>query len=228
MDENYAKILLNKVRKDYNQIAEEFSITRNRIWEETKPLFDLIEKGDKVLDLGCGNGRYFKVIKEKGALYFGTDISEKLLEIARNRYPEADFQKIDGLSLPYPDGFFDKVYAIAVLHHIPSFLLRLKFLKEVKRVIKDNGVLVLTIWRPRKRELCLILKYTILKIIGKSKLDFKDAFVPWKNKIKRYYHFFSERELKNLIEKSGFKVLEIGILRDKKTKRANIYAKAKK
>jgi ubiquinone/menaquinone biosynthesis C-methylase UbiE len=57
MDKNYAKYLLEKIRKDYNLIADDFSNTRNFISEDIIILSKYTKEGDKVLDLGCGNGR---------------------------------------------------------------------------------------------------------------------------------------------------------------------------
>lgn len=230
MNRKYAEYLLEKTKEDYNRIAEEFSRTRSRVWEEIRFLFDdwLVE-GDKVLDLGCGNGRFFEVLKDKNVDYIGIDSSEKLIKIARKRYPQAKFQVADALNLLPPNNYFNKVFSIAVLHHIPSEEFRLKFLKEAKRALKQDGLLILTVWKFRtKKELPLIFKYTILRLIGKSKLDFRDIFEPWGKKIKRYYHCFSKKELINLVKKAGFKVLERGLIRNERGNRNNIYLVAKK
>lgn len=184
--------------------------------------------GDKVLDSGCANGRFFEVIKNKEAEYFGVDISEQLIDIAKKNYPEAKFQVADSLKLPFPDSLFDKVYSMSVLHHIPSKNLQLQYLKEIKRVLKTEGLLVLRVWDfwQRKLPLLLILKYAFLKIIGRSKLDFKDVFLPWKDSrggilAQRYFHCFTKREIKNLAKEAGFKIKKSW--RSGKGQRANIY-----
>ena len=211
-------------------IAEDFSRTRKKMWPEIKFLVDdYVRAEEKILDLGCGNGRLFEFLKDKNVDYFGVDFSEKLIEIAKKRFPEAKFQVADALNLPFSENTFDKVYSIAVLHQIPSQNFRLKFLKEAKRVLKPNGLLILTVWRfHQPKEIFLLLKYTILKIIGKSKLDFKDIFEPWGKKIKRYYHCFSKKELVKLIEKVNLKVIEVGLVKNEKGNRQNIYVIAQK
>ena len=217
--------MLEKTRQDYNLIAEDFSSKREEIWEETRFLFDnYLTAGEKVLDLGCGHGRYFPLFKEKSVDYFGIDNSEKLIQIAKAAYPEGKFQVAEALNLPFLDSFFDKVYSVAVLHHIPSEEFRVQFLKETKRVLKPGGLLILTVWKfHQPKELYLLVKYTILKLIGQSKLDFKDIFEPWGKKIKRYYHCFSQKELKNLIQKSNFKIKKIGVVKNQKGNRQNFY-----
>jgi len=212
------------VRDDYNLISEDFSRTRQNPWPETKFLFDNIKRGNKILDLGCGNGRFYQFLKDKDIDYIGIDSSLRLIEKAKERYPDVDFRAADALNLPFSDNSFDKVFSIAVLHHIPSKEFRLKFLREAKRVLKNKGTLILTVWKlRRKEEWLLFFKYTFLKLIDKSKLDFKDILKPWGNKTLRYYHWFSERELIKLVKKEGFKIKEVGIVKNKKGNRQNIY-----
>ena len=225
----FAKFILEKTRENYNLIAKEFSATRREIWEELNFLFEDLKEGEKVLDLGCGNGRWYKVFKEKKADYFGLDNSEKLIEIAKENFPDAKFFIGDALNLPFQDNFFDKVYSIALFHHIPSDDFRIKVLEEAKRVLKPGGILILTCWKiHRLKEILAFLKYTFLKIIGRSKLDFKDIFLPWGKKTLRYYHCFSKRELENLVKKAGFEILESGVVKNKRGNRQNYYLICKK
>jgi tRNA (uracil-5-)-methyltransferase TRM9 len=230
MDKEHSEYLLNKTKEDYNLIAEDFSSKREKVWEEIEFLFnDYLKQGEKILDLGCGNGRYFPFFKKKGVDYFGIDFSEKLIKIAKNKHPEVNFQKGDALNLPFPENFFDKIYSIATLHHIPSEELRIQFLKEVKRALKGEGFLILTVWKfHQQQEINLLFKYTILKLFGKSKLDWKDILEPWGKKIKRYYHWFSKKELKDLLKKVDLIIEKIGTTKNQRGNRQNIYVIAKK
>jgi ubiquinone/menaquinone biosynthesis C-methylase UbiE len=229
MDLELAKSILEQTKQNYNLIAKEFSSTRKEIWEELLFLFEDLKEGEKVLDLGCGNGRWYQVFKEKRVDYFGVDNSEKLIEIAKKTFPEAKFLVADALNLPFPDNFFDKVYSIAVLHHIPSEDFRIKFLKEVKRVLKEEGIFVLTCWKAHRfREIFALLKYTFLKLIKKSPLDFKDVFLSWGKKAKRYYHFFTKKELQSLIERVNFKILKLGVVKNREKDRKNFFVVCKK
>ncbi len=216
MDREYAEYLLEKTKNDYNKIAIPFTRSREFIPDDIKNLGEWAVPGERILDLGCGSGRFYKVLKDKSVDYFGIDFSEKLIEIAKRNYPGARFQVADVLNLPFPDNYFDKVYSISVLHQIPSKRFRTRSLKEIHRVLKPGGILILRVWNIFKRPNFwkLFLKYTILKVILKSKLDFLDVFIPWKDSegkivLERYFHCFNQSELKKIIKKTGFKVKKI-------------------
>jgi SAM-dependent methyltransferase len=224
MDKNYAKYLLEKTRDDYNAIAEGFSSTRRFVWRGLESLYYYATPGDKVLDLGCGNGRLLQIFKGININYTGVDNSEKLIESAKKIYPNTTFLVADALHLPFPSDYFDKIYSIAVLHHIPSEELRLKFLEEAKRVLRPQGLLILTVWDLwRGRGWKLNLKFGILKLLRMSKVDFGDVFVPWAQKYQRYVHCFMKGELINLAQKTGFKLKESGRLKMKEGGETNIF-----
>ena len=229
MKKERAEQLLKDITEYYNLKAGEFSRTRKDPWPEAKFLFDIINPGDSVLDLGCGNGRFFRFFNEKKADYIGADFSSELIEIAKKENPEGRFKKADALDVPFQENQFDKVYSIAVLHHIPSKGLRMTFLKETRRVLKPGGIFVLTCWKlPLKRTLSLNLKSLVMKIFGKKDMDKGDALVPWGKKAERYYHIFSKKELENLVETSGFEIQKSGVFKNKVGNRQNFYIIAKK
>lgn len=228
MDENFAKYLLEKVKRDYNLLAEDYDRKREYIPEDIKKLAEYAKEGDKVLDAGCGNGRLFKILKEKKVNYYGIDFSEKLIEISRKKFPEGKFEVGDCLNLPFPDNFFDKVFSISVLHHIPGEKFRIQYLKEAKRVLKKDGLLIMRVWDfwKRKEGIKIFLKHFFSKISGRSKLDFFDVFLPWKDSqgkilAERYFHCFRKRELENLVRKLNFEIIKCW--RGGEDPRTNIY-----
>ena len=211
MDKETAEYLLNKTCGDYNLIGGYFSSTRGFIWEDMKFLKKFISKGDRVLDLGCGNARLIKFFRSLKIdyNYTGVDCSAKLIKIAKKKYPGEKFFKANALSLPFKNDCFDKIFSIAVFHHIPSKELRAEFLEEAKRVLMPGGIFILMVWNLRQRRfLSYHLKYFFLRLIRKSKLDFKDIFYPWKGQdrkilTERYLHCFTKKE--SPLDKHKFK-----------------------
>ncbi|MDD3292536.1 MAG: class I SAM-dependent methyltransferase [Candidatus Pacebacteria bacterium] len=201
MDNDYAKYILDKTKKDYNNIALKYSQVRSKEWREMEFLFDRVDKNDKVLDLGCANGRFYPLFEKKEADYYGIDLSSNLIKIAKDKYPQARFSVGTGLEILFEDNFFDKIYSIAVLHHIPSEKLRKDFLKEINRVLKNKGLLILTVWNLKEKE---------SKGIKNEKLDQNDIFLSWYGADDCYFHIFDLYELENLVKEVGLKIIEKG------------------
>ncbi len=61
-------------------------------------------------------------------------------------------------------------------------------------------------WQKKKAK-WLILKYGLLKILGKSKLDFKDILMDWNEMEDCYFHCFTKNELRKLIKRAGFSAI---------------------
>jgi ubiquinone/menaquinone biosynthesis C-methylase UbiE len=104
--------------------------------------------GSNILELGCGTGELWKEcadrIPENWALTL-TDLSDGMLDAAwRNLIflkRGIKFEKVDAQSIPYSDKTFDVVIANHMLYHVPD---RKKALAEIRRVLKDDGVLFAT------------------------------------------------------------------------------------
>jgi len=228
MDLKYAKELIEKTKSDFNLIAESFSESRSCLWPELEELKKYIIDGQRILDSGCGNGRLIELFKNRKVDYVGVDFSEKLIEMAKNKYGDY-FKVADILILPFSDSYFDSIWSIAVIHHVPSKEMRLQALQELWRTLKKGGQIIMTCWNLYQPQyLKLLLKFTLRKVFKKSRLDFKDILVPWKDSgIERYYHVFTKRELEKLFVESGFKVEELKFLK-RNNKKTNILIIAKK
>lgn len=97
--------------------------------------------GKKVIELGCGLGKFSVLLARSGALVSASDISEGSVEVARRRAEEdgvadrIEFRVAAGEELPYEDGSFDLAFGKAVLHHIEPRRGGL----ELARVIRPGG-----------------------------------------------------------------------------------------
>ena len=229
MKKDYAKRILEETRENYNLISQDFSRTRNKFWDEMGFICKYVNDNEKILDLGCGNGRLYELFQDKSLDYYGIDFSEGLIEIAQKRYPGFKFQVADALNLPFPADFFDKVFSIAVLHHIPSRELRIKFLQEIKRVLNSEGLVILSVWNfNRFNKFKLIFDFLYYKFLKGKDIDFGDTFVPWSNKLLRYVHSFSKRELISLFNSAGFNILKIKKISRIKSRESNLLIIAEK
>ena len=173
---------------------------------------DYLKNGEKVLDLGCGSGRFYETMKNKKIDYIGVDNSQEFINIAIQKYPYLKFLPAEATDLHFEDESFDKIYAIALLHHIPSKDLRLKVFKEAKRVLKKEGLLILTAWYLYQKEMVRKLVEENEKKIAKRELDLEpgDILKNWEGAKDVYFHCFKKGEIEELAQESGFEVLKSG------------------
>jgi ubiquinone/menaquinone biosynthesis C-methylase UbiE len=208
MARNNAKKIMDDLRDDYNLVSSSFASSRDRMWPELKFLFDYAKEKEKVLDLGCGNGRFSQYLEKTD--YTGVDFSEGMISEAQKRFSGKRFLVGDALHLPFQENYFDKVYSIAMLHQIPSSEYRLQVLSEIKRVLKKEGEVFLTVWKMNGNE-------KIERFLEENEIFLKR---------KRYYYLFKEGELSSLLKEVGLSVLEESVVTQKE--RSNIYIIAKK
>ncbi len=99
-----------------------------------------------VLDIACGSGYGSHYLATKGAReVIGGDIDRKTIERNRKKY-ECDnlkFQEANGLSLIFADNYFDIVVSLETLEHFSENDQK-RYLKELKRVLKPGGLLILS------------------------------------------------------------------------------------
>ncbi|AWV97361.1 class I SAM-dependent methyltransferase [Arcticibacterium luteifluviistationis] len=123
-----------------------------------------INADDKVLDFGCGTATLCELLlaKHKVAVMVGLDVDPRILEIAKKKsIPGLTLKAFDGETIPFQDQYFDKVISSWVFHHLTTAE-KLSAFKELKRVLKPDGVFVLADWgkasNPVQRILFFILQ----------------------------------------------------------------------
>jgi len=90
--------------------------------------------GEKILDLGCGDGQLTFRLAETGAEVVGVDASPAMVEAARTR--GVDAQQAAAEKLPFPAGTFDAVFSNAALHWVRG---QDEMMREVRRVLRRDG-----------------------------------------------------------------------------------------
>ncbi|OGV38654.1 MAG: hypothetical protein A2020_03780 [Lentisphaerae bacterium GWF2_45_14] len=97
-----------------------------------------------ILDIGCGYGRILRELDAEGYKNLsGTDISPKMLELARNDFPNASLKVIDNETLPFESDSFDALVMLAVLTCIITDVEQERLMSEAKRVLRPGGIIYL-------------------------------------------------------------------------------------
>ena len=94
---------------------------------------------DSVLDVGCGNGTLLSKIAEKHTIQgFGVDLSPRMIQHAKARFPQFAFVVSGCECIPFADHSMDIVTVCTAYHHFPDVD---AFVREAKRLLKPNGAL---------------------------------------------------------------------------------------
>jgi ubiquinone/menaquinone biosynthesis C-methylase UbiE len=99
-------------------------------------------KNKVVLDIPCGIGWGSSLLKGYKELW-GIDISPEIIEEAKQRYSNIRFKTGNMTSIDFSNNYFDVVICLEGFEHI-TFLEGQKFLSEIKRILKNDGLLILT------------------------------------------------------------------------------------
>ena len=157
MNKKKALQIIRETRQNYNVIAKEWNVSRQSPSGIKMAQIRQLKKDMTVLDVGCGNGFLAPLVMARGANYVGLDLSEKLIAIAKKKYKKeiqagAKFLIGDMVSrLSFRNETFDRIFSFAAFHHIPSNELRLKALREMFRVLKKKGQVVIIVWNLRNK-----------------------------------------------------------------------------
>jgi ubiquinone/menaquinone biosynthesis C-methylase UbiE len=109
-----------------------------------------VERGTRVLDMGCGAGRFCRIAADRGARISGIDATAAFVQIARERIPAGEFRVGDMEHVPWPDNSFD------VITGFNSFIFAADIsgaLREARRVARSGAHVAITVFgRPERCE----------------------------------------------------------------------------
>ena len=123
-----------------NWNAELYEGRHSFVWELGRGILELLhpEKGEKILDLGCGTGQLTQQIADSGARVTGLDASPDMIGQARQNYPNLDFVLADATAMHF-EGEFDAVFSNAALHWMME---PAKVIAAMARALRPGGRLV--------------------------------------------------------------------------------------
>jgi SAM-dependent methyltransferase len=173
-------------------------------WERRRALLlGEARPGERVLDLGCGAGRFVAALRQAGADAVGVELADAALERARRNVPGADLRAMTD-AIPLEDASVDLVWCSEVLEHVPDTA---GLLSEVRRVLKTGGRLLATTPShdlPRRALIAL--------------LRWEEHFDP----LGQHVRFYSRRSLTRTLETFAFEAVEVH------SKRGMLVARARK
>ena len=182
----------NSIRK-YDSIAKDYDTSFDgkltAKFKRTMLEMCSVTDGDKVLDVGCGNGSLINEISRKAEIEaYGVDISPNMIEECNQRYESIDFEISSGEKLSFKNSIFDMLTICCVLHHLNN---PQKFFEETQRVLVRGGTLIVgELWLP------FIIRHFTDWIISPL-INAGD------NKL------FSHKKLKKYFVDNGFEIIEI-------------------
>lgn len=188
-----------RLRRVFDEIAEEFSESRDEPWREVVDWVEDVD-GGLVLDLGCGNGRHMPALQRRFDRVVGVDFSRELLRRAGR---EGVVVQGDVARLPFRDSVADAVLYVAALHHLPSHEERLESLDEVGRVLRRGGRALVSVWA--------IEHGCFDGVRSEIRARDGDYYVGWGD-YDRYYHVFDRRGFESLLGESGLRVEDVRLV----------------
>ena len=181
-------------------------------WERRRALLLAeVRRGERVLDLGCGAGRFVAALRDAGADPVGVELADAALERARRNVEGADLRALgaDG-AIPLEDASVDLVWCSEVLEHVPDTA---ALLSEARRVLRTGGRLLLTTPShdlPR-RALIALLRF--------------DAHV---DPLGQHVRFYSRRSLARVLDTFAFEDVRIDAIGGPPGLRETLVARARK
>lgn len=224
---------LNQINEDfYTKIATSFDESRAKPWDgwyKSIPLisntFSSSSPEVNIFDIGCGNGRFGEFLVNNlpdfKLTYKGIDSNKQLLGSAQQKLENTDLsftlEQQDILSLIKQSSAkiqqFDVIAIYGVMHHIPSFNLRLELLNWCHTHLKQEGLLLLSFWQfTTSKQFKRHVQPSQFKEINidKEELEPNDFFLDWQRgeKAIRYCHLITEEEEQHLISSEKWEYKE--------------------
>ncbi|WP_164214582.1 class I SAM-dependent methyltransferase [Virgibacillus sp. YIM 98842] len=198
--------------------AESWSSRSRHMWEKGSRmdvipfLEDNLPKGSKILDIGCADGYGSLKLAKAGYHVIGTDISGEMIRRAKDQATpgQATFIKGDVNDLPFGDREFDGIMAINVLEWTAD---PAKALKEIFRVVKENGLLCIGLLGPTagprmnsyprlqgKNAICnTMMPWEFEKLAFEMGLEYVDGYGVYKKGVKENQYKDLPRELRQAL-----------------------------
>ena len=113
--------------------------------QQLEGVLHVLPSGQRILEVGCGTGRFMVRCLEAGHEVHGMDLSPQMLEECVKKtssFKQANYCLAEGSKLPFKDSQFDFVYSIRTLNQVSSKSYALDMIREMIRVCCNNGTIL--------------------------------------------------------------------------------------
>jgi ubiquinone/menaquinone biosynthesis C-methylase UbiE len=181
---SYIKDTINFYDQNVDEYIKNTTNLQNKDWIDK--FISYLPKNGSVLDIGCAYGRDTNFFASKKYVTTGIDLSQKMIDKAKESVPDVKFFVMNMLELDFEDNAFDGVWCSATLLHLKKAD-AIKSLKEIKRVLKVNGVLYFNLKEGEGE-----------KTINDDRYD----------NAKKFYAYYNEKEIKDILSEQSFELLD--------------------
>lgn len=169
-----------------------------RFWhnQRFKQVAKVTSKADVVLDIGCADGTFTKILLEatQASKVVGIDVLKSSINYSRKRFTKDKrfkFMVADAHNLPFKNQVFDAIFCLEALEHVID---PLTVIQEMHKVLRKDGYLIILV--PSENLLFRIIWKLWQKVPGKN---------VWQH---THLHNFSNGFIEELLNKSGFKIVK--------------------
>ncbi len=189
--------------KDFSQVYYSDLLSAKNIYNKNKLVtieecLKLLPATGKVLDIGCFNGFFLDIIKNKGYQTYGIDASSDAVSLCNSNghhTVEANLEE----KIPFDDSFFDAITGLEIVEHLADTD---TLMKEIKRVLKPNGILIFS--TPN----FFSLSRRIMTLVGIN--PYFEASFSFPPKMAGHLRFFTHNLLNDFLSYHDFKVRYTG------------------
>ena len=177
----------DQVAKNYDQINTKIGPAHYQRFTESLRYLDP-QPNNKILNIWSRTGNAIGYIKkiEKNIDLYNLEVSPAMIQIAKLKFPDSNFQITDLDKLNFDNNFFDKIISLETLEHAPR---PKNLIKEFYRILKPGGLLVMSL-PPKTAELPLKIFETFFDNHGEGP-----------------HRFMPSREVKKILNDVGFKII---------------------
>jgi SAM-dependent methyltransferase len=218
------------MQRSYNDYAKYYDLIfqQKDYDKEVEFIKSIIQKNsiskDSILDVGCGTGTHLYLLKDEFKTLYGVDVSKKILDIARKKIPDANFQEGNMQDFKIHNKFDVITCLYSVFNYNLDKKSAIKTLKNFYKHLKSHGILIIALYNEKNTEKqtslhigedeeTKVAKINEFKYYPEEKILISNHFLIVKDKgkvdfdieVEDKFRIFDFEEIEEIVKKSGFK-----------------------